>query len=587
MNLFMKTLFSMSLSGTVLTLLLLLGKRIWRDKISRQWQYYIWLFVVLRLLLPFGPEVNIMGKLYQTIGQTVNQAAYPAQKEAAVNDSNMLTNKVRIESRTGNTEKREEIFQCLLLFLEREGWLIWLMIALVLLMRKITAYQSFVRYVSAGAVPVSDLSYLDRLALAAKQAGFRKPVELWVNPLVSSPLLLGFAHPCIVLPEADYSEEAFSYIALHELIHGKRRDLLYKWLVQAAVCLHWFNPTVYLMSREITKACEFSCDEAVLTKAGYDNAQAYGNILLDAMAAVGKCKEYTGAVTLGENKRLLKERMVAIMNVKKGTKAVHALTGTLTIAVGVGALFLEGASFTAKASETEHDSFTAEVSETEGDSHIEDVSDGERLALSAEKFYEKGSLPLFQLAFSELGEEEQEAWLDRIYREGKIAFFSESVSMLDVDSPMIDRFAQKFYDDRDVSFFSVLAGRMSERTLETWLDRALDDREFGFQSMLYGQLGRDEEFDAMEEELERQQTEKYAAFGVTRKGKVDYYQGQMVKIFLDRRPDSSFYMLNINPEGEVNIKILRGTDGEIAGVAYMTEAEASELFGDEEEGIFQ
>ena len=63
--------------------------------------------------------------------------------------------------------------------------------------------------------------------------------------------------------------------------------MFYKWLVQVTVCLHWFNPLVHLMGQEITKAGEFSCDEAVLAKMGGD-ARDYGKTLLDAMAAVGK-----------------------------------------------------------------------------------------------------------------------------------------------------------------------------------------------------------------------------------------------------------------------------------------------------------
>ena len=59
------------------------------------------------------------------------------------------------------------------------------------------------------------------------------------------------------------------------------------------------------MSREITKACEFSCDEAVLTKLGSGSAQEYGKTLLDAMAAVGRYKENLGAVTLSENKTVI------------------------------------------------------------------------------------------------------------------------------------------------------------------------------------------------------------------------------------------------------------------------------------------
>lgn len=108
------------------------------------------------------------------------------------------------------------------------------------------------------------------------------------NPLISSPLLIGFFHPCIVLPSVAISEKDFQCTVLHELTHYKRWDMLYKWLVQVTVCLHWFNPLVYLMSGEITKACEFSCDEAVLSKMGCDKAQDYGETLLNAMATVGK-----------------------------------------------------------------------------------------------------------------------------------------------------------------------------------------------------------------------------------------------------------------------------------------------------------
>ena len=75
MNAVLKIFLSMSFSGGLLILALLLGKQFLKDKISRQWQYYIWLIVVLRLLLPFGPEVSLMGKAYQTVDQAISQAA--------------------------------------------------------------------------------------------------------------------------------------------------------------------------------------------------------------------------------------------------------------------------------------------------------------------------------------------------------------------------------------------------------------------------------------------------------------------------------------------------------------------------------
>ena len=52
----LKMVLSMSLSGTLLILVVLPGVRLLNGRLGRQWQYYIWLIVVMRLLLPFGPK---------------------------------------------------------------------------------------------------------------------------------------------------------------------------------------------------------------------------------------------------------------------------------------------------------------------------------------------------------------------------------------------------------------------------------------------------------------------------------------------------------------------------------------------------
>ena len=306
MNAVLKIFLSMSFSGSLLILALLLGKRFLKDKISRQWQYYIWLVVVLRLLFPFGPEVSLLGKTYQAVDQAITQtASLPPQQQSPLTTpgGNLAPVTGTEQSNRSMNSPTEDLttvhpFQEIGTLLTDQVWLIWLAAAVVLLIRKATVYQSFIRYIKAGLTPVSDIEILDRLFITAEQAGIKRPVELCVNPLISSPLLIGFFHPCIVLPNADISKKAFQYIVLHELTHYKRRDMFYKWLVQITACLHWFNPLVHLMSREIAKACEFSCDEAVLAKVGSGNAQDYGKTLLDAMAAVGKYKENLGSVTL-------------------------------------------------------------------------------------------------------------------------------------------------------------------------------------------------------------------------------------------------------------------------------------------------
>ena len=113
------------------------------------------------------------------------------------------------------------------------------------------------------------------------------------------------------------------------------------------------------------------------------------------------------------------------------------------------------------------------------------------------------------------------------------------------------------------------------------------DKNWPFQSVLFNALGRDDEFDGYKEKLEKEwaeaQAAEYQAAGVTMDGKDYYYQGQLVNIFLDARPDTSFYTLNMNPKGTLNIRIVRDENSEITGVANMTEAEVTELFGDMED----
>ncbi len=583
MNTVLKILLSMSFSGSLLILALLLGKQFLKNKISRQWQYYIWLAVVLRLLLPFGPEVSLMGRVYQAVDQTISQTApLPPQQQLprkvpGGNPAPAVEAEHYNETVSSPTDDviTAHSLQDIGVLLIDHIWLVWLVAALGLLIRKITIYQGFMQYIHAGLTPVSDIELLDRLSIAAERDGIKKPIELCVNPLISSPILIGFFHPCIVLPSADISEKDFQYIVLHELTHYKRRDMFYKWLVQITVCLHWFNPLVYLMSREVTRACEFSCDEAVLAKMGCSHAQDYGKTLLNAMAAIGRYKENLGAVTLSENKQLLKERLGAIMKFEKKSKAIRLLTGMLTLCIIFSAAFI-GIYSTAAAADVP-DSINAgnslEMETKEAGVSIEDNS------TEIDRYYKAGSLPLFEITFSRLDENTQKMWLEQLYADGDNSFFSVAVRWLDTSSALFAGFAEKAYADEEMAFFSILTDCMDEAELELWLDRALEDGNRAFQSILFDKLNRGEEFDELKEKWAEAQTAEYQAVGVTMDGKDYYYQGQLVNIFLDIRPNKSFYTLNMNPKGTVNIKIVRDVENKITGVSYMTETEVIELLG--------
>ncbi|MDE6748947.1 MAG: hypothetical protein K2K21_07795, partial [Lachnospiraceae bacterium] len=71
--------------------------------------------------------------------------------------------------------------------------------------------------------------------------------------------------------------------------------------------------------------------------------------------------------------------------------------------------------------------------------------------------------------------------------------------------------------------------------------------------------------------------EEYAAYGIEKVGNVFYYQGELVYILKDQRPDSSCYLLDTNSKGTVSIKVVHNEEGQITGISYMSEEEVQEL----------
>lgn len=208
-------------------------------------------------------------------------------------------------------------------------WIIWLIIFLVLFIRKITVYQSFVKYLKASSSTVDNIELLEQFGNIAEQNNIKKNIELYKNNLIASPLLIGFFKPCIIITDDEIIDKDFYYTILHELTHYKRWDMFYKWLVQFTVCLHWFNPFVYLMEHKINQDCELSCDEKVVKNLNFEERKAYGDTLLNAIG--GSYKNSVAAVTLNESKKLLKERLKSIMNYKKISKTTISVSILITI----------------------------------------------------------------------------------------------------------------------------------------------------------------------------------------------------------------------------------------------------------------
>jgi hypothetical protein len=148
-------------------------------------------------------------------------------------------------------------------------------------------------------------------------------------------MLIGLFRPTIILPDCEYTKDQLRYVLMHELTHLRRGDMLIRWLTVIASSVHWFNPIVWLAKREIDRACELACDEAVISSLSDDDKQTYGDTLL-FVAADGK--GFPAALAMSENKRNLKERLRGIMLSKKRTRLAIAMSAVMITVAVVGGI---------------------------------------------------------------------------------------------------------------------------------------------------------------------------------------------------------------------------------------------------------
>ena len=168
-----------------------------------------------------------------------------------------------------------------------------------------------------------------------------REIPLRVSAAADCPMLAGFIHPTLYLPDEHISRTDAAFIFRHELTHYKHGDLWLKLLLLAARCLHWFNPLVHLIARFAQEDIESACDDAVVR--GHDGAyrRAYGEtILRSAIAQAQKRKALVSC--FGDDKKTLMRRFEGLFDksVKKRGVAlvvmIALLVGSLGCMIAVG-----------------------------------------------------------------------------------------------------------------------------------------------------------------------------------------------------------------------------------------------------------
>ncbi len=616
----MNTVLMLSLSGTFLAGILFLLRPLYRRRLSKRWQYYIWLVVIARLLVPWSLISVPIEMIHTSFEQPAAESRKPEPSHTTENKiPKELPADAPKQAAASTQAAKPTHHSCIRLQIasafRKYAPAVWLVTAMMLLLRKLTIYQSFTRYIRAGSRTIDDISLLEHVGGMIGQEHIKGCVGLCTNSLISSPLLIGILKPCIVLPASDQylTAEVFHYSVLHELIHYKRADLIYKWLIQFTLCLHWFNPFLYLVEREIRQLCELSCDEAVIKNLDAAERKAYGSILLSAMAN-GTYSSPSASVSFSESKKLLKGRLDAIMDIQKRSKATTAAALALTCLFTAAAASFGTYKTTAAATnrKTEHTAASTERDLTiicENNRLYTIFSDGADEADKPSGGFSEGTIGLTLFTkngYSTIGPfSHRKKLIKEVNTQCSYALahgastqdtydaFLYTAQEIDrISTTDTDQFPKLNKSSIQLTEGSTLLLKLTRVKQDpVWSSEnkkiAIVDKHGTVtaqkpgQTKIYARIGQITYICKVT--VTKKQTTKqayakaYAAHDIEKKNGAYYYKGSRVRIFMDVKADDSFYIFNYDANGSIDLRLQRDDAGSIIRLESLTQEELNEI----------
>ena len=327
------SLLQMSFLGTVIILLIVVLRAVLINRLPKKTFLILWWIALIRLLVPFSiKSVTSIYSLLQSIYSDINPVRTAQTTTFLPIHGNMP------EIANGLSEamvQRTESISILSVI-----WLAGLLLCFgFFAVSYIKCYREF-RF----SLPVEN----DILEAWKEKHPLKRSLSIRQTETIAAPLSYGVIRPVILMPKNTEWKNIYQlrYVLEHEYVHIRRLDMLTKLIMIAAVCIHWFNPLVWVMYILFNRDLELSCDETVVRRFGMDIKSVY------ATALISMEEKKSGLTPLCNSfsKNAIEERIRAIMKIKKTSKFAVMISAVLVIGVTGG--FATSASSLEKNTET-------------------------------------------------------------------------------------------------------------------------------------------------------------------------------------------------------------------------------------------
>lgn len=330
-------------SSSVLILGILILRQILKGRISLRLQYALWLLVLVRLLCPvnfFQSGMSIQNAIVPMQMQTTQVAPNPPAVDLPEdNPDQHLPDAVLPENPAPELQPPEQAPQTpdisvtpqpetskpLSIQWDTVLLILWILGAVGMFSFTMGANIQFGRMLARNRTEVD-------IPVSA--------VPVYASSAVKTPCLVGVFRPVIYLTqEVAQDRDSWSHVIRHELTHLDHFDHVFSFLRCFALCLHWFNPLVWIAARVSKDDCELACDEGTIARLGEEQRIPYGQTLIRMTCRSTKPSDLMiAATTMVGSKSAFKERINLIAK-RPRTLAAALILCVVAIAVMVGCTF--------------------------------------------------------------------------------------------------------------------------------------------------------------------------------------------------------------------------------------------------------
>jgi beta-lactamase regulating signal transducer with metallopeptidase domain len=328
-------LLQMSFSGAAFITAVVLIRAVAIHKLPKKTFLVLWELVILRLLIPFS--IPSMFSIYTLVTHSISSTTLP---EVGTN-YNIPTMQGLFVTTQGAVQSPADISPSVSMW-----FLVWCAgIILTTLFFVISYLRCLIEFRTA--LPVHS-HYIEKW-LAERP--LKRPILVRQSDRISSPLTYGIFRPVILMPKKmDWNnEKQLQYVLSHEYVHIYRYDTVTKLIATLALCIHWFNPFVWVMYLLFNRDIELACDESVIRQFGEKSKSAYSLMLINMEAAKSGLLPFCNNFS----KNAIEERITAVMKIKKTSLLAICIAAILII--GVTTAFATSAAGNSKEKNTVHD----------------------------------------------------------------------------------------------------------------------------------------------------------------------------------------------------------------------------------------